>query len=253
MSILAALYREAITRPLLNGLVVIYLILPYHDLGLAIVVLTVAVRLILHPFISQTIRSQQAMAAIQPELRRIQERLKGDREATARETMALYRREGVHPLSGCVPLLIQLPVLIGLYQLFWKGIRFTDSSLLYSFLPSFGGFDPVAFGLFDLSQPAIALTLAAGASQFLQARFMPQPPPAKEAGDFSAILQWQARYFFPVMIAAIAWSLPSALAFYWTVFNLLAILQQLLIERRIAYERGRRTHQPSAGKDGRPG
>ena len=244
MNPLLVLYHEVISRPLLNGLVAIYLLLPYRDLGLAIIVLTLVVRLILHPTISQTVRSQRAMVRVQPRLREIQERFKHDKEAQARETMALYRKEGVHPLSGCLPLLIQLPVLIGLYQLFWKGLALTDRSLLYPFLPPFDVFNPVAFGLFDLTRPHVALALAAGLSQLLQGFFTPQPP-AQQAGEFHTVMQWQARYIFPLIIAAISWSLPSALAFYWTVFNVLAILHQRLIEQRMAHERDPRTHQPN--------
>lgn len=256
MNILSTIYREVIYRPLLNGLVAIYLFLPYHDLGFAIVALTVAVRLILHPAISQAIRSQHALARIQPRLREIQERLKGDKEAQAKETMALYRAEGVNPLSGCLPLLIQLPVLIGLYRLFWKGLSLTDRSLLYSFLPPLEIFNPIAFGLFDLTQASIPLAIAAGLSQFLQGHFIPQPrpiAPASGSGDFSTVMQWQTRYVFPIIIAAISWSLPSALAFYWTIFNLFAILQQRFIEWRMSYERGQRTHHPDPAKDGRAG
>ena len=135
-------YTEIIYRPLLNGLVFIYTILPYHDLGLSILVLTAFVRLLLHPALAQTIRSQQAITRLQPRLREIQSRFKDNKEEQARRTMALYREEGVHPLSGCLPLLVQLPVLIGLYQVFWKGIALQDPSLLYSFLPRLAAFDP---------------------------------------------------------------------------------------------------------------
>lgn len=256
MNIFFVVYNEIIYRPLLNGLVGIYLFLPYHDLGFAIIVLTLIVRLILHPAISQMIRSQHAMTRIQPRLREIQQRFKSDKEAQAKETMALYRAEGVNPLSGCLPLLIQLPVLIGLYRLFWKGLSLTDRSLLYTFLPPFDIFNPVAFGLFDLTQASIPLALIAGVSQFLQGYFTPQPRPTTPApggGDFNTMMQWQTRYVFPVIIAAISWSLPSALAFYWTIFNLLAILQQRFIEWRMPYERDPGAHQPSSPKDGRTG
>lgn len=254
LSFLTALYTEVIYRPLLNGLVGIYSLLPYRDLGLAIIVLTVVVRLLLHPSIAGAIRSQQAMARIGPRLRAVQERLKSDREALARETMALYRAEGVHPLSGCLPLLIQLPVLIGLYQVFWKGILLDDRSLLYSFLPALDAFNPIAFGIFNLARPNLVLAIAAGISQFLHSRLLPQPQPSGSSpGDFGAIMQWQARYVFPLIIAGISWSLPSALAFYWTAFNLLAILHQRLIEWSAAYEHNSRSHQPNAREDGHPG
>src|SRR3989338_8901769 len=140
MNPLSLFWRELIYRPLFNALVFIYVALPFQDLGLAIFVLTLAVRIVLHPFIVQTVRSKAAMARVSPKLREIQTKFKNDREAQARETMALYRAEGVHPLSGCLPLLVQLPILIGLYQVFWKGIALADASLLYAFLPAFEGF-----------------------------------------------------------------------------------------------------------------
>ena len=234
MNPITFLYSEFIYRPLLNSLVFIYAILPYQDLGLAIVVMTIAVRLLLHPFISQTLRSQQAMAKLQPQLSELKVRFKDNKEEQARRTMELYRKEGVHPLSGCLPLLIQLPILIGLYQVFWKGIVSLDPSLLYSFLPGLGAFNPTAFGLFDLSRPNVILALAAGASQFLQGKFFPTQTGQEKgaASDFSRALQWQTAYFFPIIIAGISWSLPSALAFYWTIFNLFAIVQQLWIQKR---------------------
>lgn len=237
MNPLTFFYTELIYRPLLNSLVFIYAILPYQDLGLAIAVMTVAVRILLHPFIHQTIRSQQAMARLQPQLAELQDRFKDKKEEQARRTMELYRKEGVHPLSGCLPILIQMPILIGLYQVFWKGIVSLDSTLLYSFLPAIGAFDSLAFGLFDLSHPSAILALAAGASQFMQGKFL-SPAPAVSKGksatsDFSRAMQWQITYFFPLIIAGISWSLPSALAFYWTIFNLFAIVQQQWIQRRL--------------------
>lgn len=234
MNPLPIFWRELIYRPLFNALVFIYVALPFQDLGLAIFVLTFAVRLALHPFIVQTVRSQQAMARVSPKLKEIQTKFKNDREVQARETMALYRAEGAHPLSGCLPLLVQLPILIGLYQVFWKGIAFADASLLYSFLPAFSGFNPVSLGVFNLAERSAALAIAAGISQFFQAKFLPQPVPTGGGrGDFGRALAWQTTYILPLFIIVFSWSLPSALAFYWTVLNLLAIVQQLIIQKRL--------------------
>lgn len=248
MTLLAVLFNEFIYRPLLNGLVLIYAALPYPDLGLAIVVLTALVRVLLHPAMVQAIRSQRAMARIQPKLREIQERFKGNREEQARRTMALYREEGVHPLSGCLPLLIQLPVLIGLYRVFWKGITLQDPTLFYSFVPHLAAFNPVAFGLFDLTGRSAILAIAAGVAQFFQGKFA-TPPAAAEPGmgaEFNRALRLQMTYFFPFFIAVISWSLPSALALYWTAFSVFAIVEQRWIERRIKHERDLNAHQRDA-------
>lgn len=254
MSILKLIYSEIIFRPLLNGLVLIYALLPYRDVGLAIVVLTVIVRIILHPALVQTLRSQQAMALIQPRLRDIQKRLKDNKEEQTKQTLALYREFGVHPLSGCVPLLIQLPVLIGLYQVFLRAVAHQDLSLLYHFTASlqFGGaMSPIAFGVFNLAKGSAVLAITAGISQFLQAKFTPQPEiggqdPTKGGSDATRAIKFQTTYVLPVFIAGISWSLPSALAFYWTVLNLLAIVQQRWIQKRMNHERNSPTHQPNA-------
>ncbi len=248
MSFLASLFTEVIYRPLLNGLVLIYVALPLADLGLAIVGMTALVRLLLHPAMVQAIRSQQAMGRVQPKLREIQERFKGNREEQARRTMALYREEGVHPLSGCLPLLIQLPALIGLYRVFWKGITLQDPALFYSFVPHIAAFNPVAFGLFDLTGRSVVLALAAGVAQFFQGKFA-TPPGSTEPGmgaEFNRALRLQMTYFFPFFIAVISWSLPSALALYWTAFSIFAIVEQRWIERRIKHERDLRAHQRDA-------
>lgn len=245
MNPITVIYTEFIYRPLLNSLVFIYSFLPYQDLGLAILTLTFIVRLALHPAVVQTIRSQQAMLILQPKLKEIQARFKNNKEEQARETMALYKREGVHPLSGCLPILIQLPILIGLYQVFLKGIQLQDPSLLYSFVPPIAAFNPISLGVFNLTGHSAILAVAAGLSQFLQAYFLPTPNMDTKSGgsDFNRMLKWQTTYFFPIIIAGISWSLPSALAFYWTVFNLLAIVQQLWIQKRLSHDRNSRTSQ----------
>ncbi|MEK7108654.1 MAG: YidC/Oxa1 family membrane protein insertase [Patescibacteria group bacterium] len=238
MNIFLSFFNEIIYRPLLNGLVALYSVLPYQDLGLAIIVLTAAVRLALHPVIVQTVRSQAAMVLIQPELRSIQERFKGDREEQARRTMALYRERGVHPLSGCIPIIIQIPVLIGLYQVFLTGIRLEDSSLLYSFVPQVTAFDPVTFGVIDLGSRSIALAVAAGVSQFFSGRLLvPASPVQTGRSNFQQTMQWQTTYFLPIFIFGISWSFPAALALYWTALNVFAIVQQRWIQKRMHHER----------------
>ncbi len=239
MNPISYIYTEVVYRPLLNSLVFIYTALPYHDLGLAIIVLTFIVRLILHPSMVQTIRSQQAMAKIQPRLKEVQERFKGNKEEQARQTMALYREHGIHPLSGCVPLLVQLPLLFGLYQVFWKGIQLKDRTLLYSFLPAIELFQPLAFGFFDLTAPSRTLAIAAGLSQFLQGKIMTKLDHGAggSKNEFANMLKTQTTYFLPVIIVFFSWKLPSAIALYWTVLNLLAIVQQLFIQRRLEHER----------------
>lgn len=251
MHFLSLIYTDAIYRPLLNALVFIYTTLAFHDLGLSIVILTLVVRALLHPTIIQTIRSQRTMAALQPKLKEMQKKYKDDKEEQARQTMALYREMGTHPLAGCLPVLIQLPILIGLYRVFLKGILLADPALLYSFVPHITSFNSLAFGLIDLTARSIPLAVLAGVSQFAQAKFLPAPQ-SGNGGDMARALTFQTTYFLPIFIAVISWRLPSALALYWTVFNVLAIVQQQWIQRRLDHERRSGPNQPDTRKNGNP-
>ena len=252
MSILTTLFREIIYRPLLNAFAFLYHVLPYPDVGLAAIILVVLVRLILHTSIVQSVRTQLVMPEIQQRLKDIQKQFKDDREAQARETMNLYRAYGMHPFSFLTPLLIQIPVFIGIYQVFSKGIALDDPSLLYAFLPAVTSFNPIAFGLVDFTERSIVMALLAGASQFLQSYLAPKPPrmPATAKDDIGRMMQWQTTYIIPIVFTVIALSVPSAIAFSWTAFNLAAIVQQSWIHRRMAYERRPRTTDPGAREDG---
>ncbi|MFY9462485.1 MAG: YidC/Oxa1 family membrane protein insertase [Candidatus Sungiibacteriota bacterium] len=238
MNILYILYTEVLYRPLFNGLIFIYSVIPPHDLGLSIVILTILVRLILFPATLRAFRSQAAMRAIQPKLKAIQEEYKGDKGEQTKRIMALYAEHKMNPFSGCLPILIQLPALIALYQIFWKGIDPSQFEYLYSFIAEPEIFNTIAFGLVDLMKRSIPLALLAGVSQFFQARLMPQPePPSPKSGralepDLSKILSLQVKYFFPLLIAVWSFSLPSALPLYWTTMNLLAIVEQILIKKK---------------------
>lgn len=252
MGIISTIFREIVYRPLLNAFALLYHILPYPDVGLAAIILVVIVRLILHKSIVQSVRTQLVMPEIQQRLKEVQRKFKDDREAAARETMAVYRAYGMHPFSFLTPLLVQIPVFIGIYQVFSKGITLADPALLYPFLPPVTSFNPIAFGLVDFTERSIVMALLAGASQFLQSYLAPKPPrmPATAKDDMGRMMQWQTTYIIPVVFTVIAFSVPSAIAFSWTAFNLVAIVQQSWIYRRITYERRPRAVGPGAHEDG---
>lgn len=252
MHFFSLLYSEIIYRPLLNGLVFIYAHLPYQDLGIAILILTILVRLVLHPTVVSTVRTQLVMPYVQVRIKELQKKYKNQKEEQARQTMAVYREFGIHPLSSLVPLVVQIPIFLGLFQVFRTGILLQDPSALYAFIPAIGAFNPIAFGIFDFTKRSIALALGAGVSQYLQGHYSPKPPDLKETGgdDFARAMRWQMTYFFPVFFTGIALFMPSALAFYWTVLNLLAIVQQLWIQKRFTYEQHSGASQPNAREDG---
>ena len=122
MSLLSTIYNEILFKPLFNALVFLTSVVPFADLGVAVVILTVIVRFVIFPFTHKSIKTQAKMREIEPELKKIRSETNGKQEEQARRTMELYKRHGVSPFSGCLLLLIQLPILIALYQLFIKDI-----------------------------------------------------------------------------------------------------------------------------------
>ncbi len=237
MGILYVVYNEVLYRPLFNGLVFIYSILPFADLGLAIIILTLAVRLMLFPATVRMFRSQAALRELSPKIKEIQEKYKDRKDEQAKRLMALYGEAKVNPFSGCLPILIQLPLLIALYNVFWKGLSPLDVGSLYSFIRAPSEFGSTMFGIVNLTEASIGLAILAGLTQFIQARLMPQPePPTVKSNramepDLSKILSLQTKYLFPALIAVWSFSLPSALPLYWTTMNLFAIVEQIWIRK----------------------
>src|SRR3989338_11587966 len=117
---MAALFNEIVYRPLVNALVFLTGVLPFHDLGFAVILLTVAVRLLLFPFSHRPIVAQHKMRLIEPEIQKLRDGAK-DRETQARETMALYKRHGINPFAGILSLFVQIPFFLSLYWVFSKG------------------------------------------------------------------------------------------------------------------------------------
>ncbi len=229
------LYTELLWRPLFNGLVFFYAVLPGQDLGVAIVALTAVIRLLLTPFLIHGQKAQHRMAAIQPALKEIQTKHKNDKEAQGKAMMALYTTHRINPLSGCLVLLIQLPILIALLQVFRNGLDPMALQYLYPFVKNPGPLNPYSFGLLDLSRGNLYLGIAAAITQFLQTKLAAPPAaPQAEAGDFAKALQWQTTYLFPLLILFWSYTLPAALTLYWTTLNALGIVQEFMLGKRLS-------------------
>ena len=226
-------FNAVLYQPLFNALILIYLYLPGHDFGIAVIVLTILIKLVLYPLGVQAIRSQKSMAQLQPKMKEIQEKFKDDKEQQSKAMMEFYKKEKINPLSGCLPLLIQLPILIGLYQVFWKGFGETQLKFLYSFVPNPGQIDTTFLGMMDLAQASIVLAVLTGIAQFFQSKMMVTKQ--KSSGgraDFSGMMQKQMLYFFPIFTVFILWRLPAAVALYWLTTTLFTIVQQYIILKK---------------------
>ncbi len=233
-------FSAVFVQPTLNLLMGLAFLIPGHDLGLAIIGLTILVKLILYPLTKQQIKQQRAMQAIQPKIEEIRSRLKDNKEAQAKELMELYAKEKVNPAASCLPLLIQLPVLIGLYQALSLGLHENVANRLYSFVPAVT-VSTYLFGMVDLAKPSYVLAVLAALVQFVQTKQIMKPPAAtitsppddvkatEGAKDESmaSMMNKQMMYMMPIMTVVIGVSLPAGLTLYWLLMGVLTVLQQM--------------------------
>ena len=223
-------------QPLFNSLVILYNYIPGHDFGIAIIALTLIIRIILFPISIKAVNSQRGLQKLQPKLQELQKKYKNDREKQAKETLALYKTEKINPFSGLFLALIQLPILIALYQVFWNGLKPQELAGLYAFVSNPGQINTLFIHMIDLSKPNIIFAILAGLTQYFQTKMMlPRNKIMNKQGkeaDFSQIMQKQMTYFLPVFTVIILINLPSALGLYWTISGLFSIIQQYLIFRK---------------------
>lgn len=232
------MFTTIIVQPLYNLLVAAYNVLG-HDLGLAIIALTALIRLLLYPLAQVTLRSQIAMQTLQPKLKELQAKHKGDREGLARATMALYRENKVNPLSSCLPVLIQFPFLIGIYWALQAAVNGRSFELLYPFVRHPGTLQPIAFGFLPIGKPSIALAIIAGVAQWWATRMLiRQRPPAAIAAkggkdeDMLSMMNKQMTIMMPLMTVVIGATLPAGLTLYWFVTTVLQGIQQKFMLRK---------------------
>ncbi len=238
MDILIALFYQ----PLYNALIFLYGLL-WNDLGLAIIILTILIKLVLLPMSRKQISSQKEMQEIQPKIKELQEKHKGDREKIARQTMALYKEHGINPAAGCLPLIVTLIFFFTLFtvirNLAQRDEFMTDQSILYPFVPYIEKINEVSGGFLQLgvANPILAV-LTAVASYYqirmMQAKMDEKKTQAKEVKkkdgddmpDFATVMQKQMLYIIPIMTLVIGFTFPAGLTLYWLTSTLFTIGQQ---------------------------
>lgn len=237
MELLVDIFNTLLYQPLFNVLILLYKYLPGRDFGIAIIVLTLLIKLAFYPLGAKAIRAQKNLISLQPKIEELKKRHKDDKEKLAVETIALYKREKINPFSGFLPLLVQLPILIAIYQVFWRGFGPEQLEILYGFVARPGHIDTTFLGQIDLASPNIFLAAIAGLTQFFQTKMLSFPKPRKggqRSEDFYGIMQKQILYFLPAVTFLILWGLPSAIGLYWAVTSLFAIFQQYLVNKNQA-------------------
>jgi YidC/Oxa1 family membrane protein insertase len=228
------LWNLILYKPLLNALAFLVSVIPGGDVGIAVIVLTILVKIILFPLSQKSIESQAEMNILTPELNKIKAS-GASKEEQAKLTFELYKKHNTNPFSGCLLVLIQIPIIFALYYVFYKGINF-QNGLLYSFIHIPAHINMIFLGILDISQKSLILAILAGVSQFLQAYFMPKPAPSLNTGtsfqeSFAKSMSMQMKYVFPFLIAFIAYRISGAVALYWITSNLFMVGQQIYVRR----------------------
>ncbi|MDO8592197.1 MAG: YidC/Oxa1 family membrane protein insertase [bacterium] len=228
------IFQVVFYQPILNLLIFLYNIVPGHDIGAAIILLTVIIKLVLLPLSKQSIKSQKALQNLQPKIDELKKKYANNKEEQGRAMMQLYKQEKVSPFSSCLPLLIQLPFLWAVFSVFRQGLSNHAITYVYPFIHNPGVINPISLGVVDLSKANIVLAILAGAAQFWQAKMMVTKRP-EVSGDgakdenMMAIMNKQMLYMMPILTVVIGMTFPGGLALYWLVTTLLTALQQLYL------------------------
>jgi len=238
-------------QPIYNSLIYIVSIVPGHNLGLAIILLTLLLRLILFFPSQRGLESQRKLQDLQPRIKKLQEKYKNNQQKIAQETFALYKEYKVNPFGSCLPLLIQLPILIGLFYVIQTGLNPDNVHLLYAPLQGFdlSLIDSNFLGILNLQQREIfVLPLIVAALQFGQMKLAlakKKKPDAqdktkklekkggKQAGKEMQMASEMMVYVLPVMIALFTASVPSGVGIYWGTSTLFGIAQQLYVNKKV--------------------
>jgi YidC/Oxa1 family membrane protein insertase len=230
-------------QPLYNTLVYLTSIVPFQDVGIAIITLTVIVKLILFPLYQKSLKTQAKIKLLEPKIKEIKEKYKDKREEQARLTMELYKTENINPFAGFLVILIQLPIILALFFVFRETVS-AHPDLLYNFVTLPEVYRIEFLGLIDMTSRSILLAVLAGVTQFFQMKLALPPTPARRKGaqpdfksDLARSMNLQMRYVMPVMIGFFALTFPAALALYWTTSNVFAIGQELFVRKQMKKER----------------
>lgn len=243
------MFKKIFYIPLYNALIWLVGFLPGGSVGWAVVLLTLAVKVVLAPLSIASIRSQMKQKKLQPEMERIKKEFP-DRQEQSQKMMELYKEKKTNPFSGCLLVLIQIPIIFALYKVFLEGLSI-DPTLLYKGIAEPELFDTMFLGI-DLGAKSIIFALIAGITQFIQIRLSPtfnmmgssatddknkekeggadeaQPDPMKNMGS---IMQKQMKYMMPIIITVVAYIVPAAVALYWIVNNIVTIITEVIAKK----------------------
>lgn len=242
---MSALFHSGVYQPIYNLLVFLYDIIPGGDFGIAIIIATILLKTALFPLSQKQIESQKKMQDIQPKIKELQKKHEGDREKQSRAMMEFYKENKINPLSGCLPLILQLIVLIAIYRVLFNISHagfVVSTEDLYAFISNPGDIHRLFIGILDLSKPSVLLAATTALAQYYQMKMimdkkpdrretskkpaLPKDSKVSDEPDFSQIMTKQMLYIGPGLTLFFGMTFPSGLALYWLVSTLFMIAQQ---------------------------
>jgi len=237
------LFSTVLYNPLYNALVGLIDLVPGGDIGFAVIILTIIVKLAIFPLSTSSIRTQIKMKDIDSDIKEIREKFKDNKEEMGRKILELYRANKINPFAGIFLILIQLPIIIALYYVFANGgFPVINPDILYSFVPQPEFVNTNFLGLIDLSKNNnLVVALFAAISQYYQTSFimqknikeLKQKSEKTPMDDIMKSMQFQMKYIMPIITFFISFSLISVVGLYWFVTNVFAIGQEIYIQKRI--------------------
>lgn len=228
--------------PIYNALVALVALVPGGDVGIAVIILTIIIRLILLPFSLSAARTQRSMKIIEPKIKELKEKHKGNKEKEALETLALYREAQINPFASILTVFIQIPVLLALFWVFsYESFTTVNAIRIYSFTPLPYSVSLEFLGFISVIGKSMVLAVLAGLTQFLQAHMalsgtMKPSNEKSMQNDFQRIMGLQLKYVFPFLIVAISYSTSGAIALYFIATNLAGSLQEIYVKRTLNTE-----------------
>jgi YidC/Oxa1 family membrane protein insertase len=230
------LFHAAFYNPIYNALVALIAWIPGGEVALAVVGVTILVRLVLLPFTLSAARTQRAMRNLEPKLKELKELHKGDKEKEALATLELYKSERVNPFASILTLFVQIPILLALYWVFrYEPFMTLDAARLYSFTPVPAAVSVVFLGI-TITSKSLVIAALAGVAQYVQAVLALSGQQAAAgsgaAQDFQRVLAAQMRYVFPAIIAVICYTTSAAVGLYFLTTNVIGSLQELYVRAK---------------------
>lgn len=229
------IFNALLYQPMLNVLILLYIGL--KNFGLAVIVLTIIVKILIHPLNKKSIEAQKKMNELQPKIKEIQEKYKDDQQRMSIEMLSLWKLHKFNPFIGIFLLFIQLPIIIALYWVFINGFHLEQiQPALYSFIELTKPIETMFFSI-DLGQPNVYIAVLAAIVQYYQAKSLAIKKEKKEEDkgkdpELAEIIQKQMTFIIPIVTLGVLWFLPSAVGLYWVTSSLVTIIEQKIVMKK---------------------